>query len=198
MIGFDYPANLHARRHGPEGYEDYESYRDWLRDEFTFRCVYCLQREQWYPRRGAYHIEHFIPISSDDSGKCLYSNLLYACASCNLAKSALAIPDPGSVAFGECLRVKDNGEIETLNSAGAKLVDVLLLNCEKNVKYRSRWIRALKALQVSDPDLFQEYLSFPDNLPDLRRKRVCRNTRPEGVNTCFFVQRECGTLPATY
>lgn len=37
-----YPANSHERRHGPLGYVDYKSYKPWLRDEFTFRCVYCL------------------------------------------------------------------------------------------------------------------------------------------------------------
>ena len=27
---FDYPATAHVRRHGPFGYQDYASYRDWL------------------------------------------------------------------------------------------------------------------------------------------------------------------------
>ena len=39
---FDYPAPQEKRRHGPSGYRNYESYRPWLRDEFDFRCVYCL------------------------------------------------------------------------------------------------------------------------------------------------------------
>jgi hypothetical protein len=45
---FDYAATAHVRRHGPFGYQDYESYRDWLRDEFSFRCVYCLKRIFWF------------------------------------------------------------------------------------------------------------------------------------------------------
>src|SRR5258708_6259440 len=44
---FQYPAAPHVRRHGPQGYADAASFRPWLRDEFTFRCVYCLQREVW-------------------------------------------------------------------------------------------------------------------------------------------------------
>jgi hypothetical protein len=47
MPPFDYPAVPLVRSHGPLGYSDYESYRAWLRDEFAFRCVYCLSREQW-------------------------------------------------------------------------------------------------------------------------------------------------------
>ena len=42
---FSYPAAVHVRRHGPQGYADYASYRPWLRDEFAFRCVYCLLRD---------------------------------------------------------------------------------------------------------------------------------------------------------
>jgi hypothetical protein len=44
---FDYPAVQLVRIHGPLGYNDYSSYRAWLRDEFAFRCVYCFSREQW-------------------------------------------------------------------------------------------------------------------------------------------------------
>jgi hypothetical protein len=44
---FNYPDPRSGRRHGPVGYASYRSYRPWLRDEFTFRCVYCLKREQW-------------------------------------------------------------------------------------------------------------------------------------------------------
>lgn len=53
LTPFAYPAAPHARRHGPQGYANYPEYKDWLRDEFTFRCVYCREREQWYPSRAA-------------------------------------------------------------------------------------------------------------------------------------------------
>jgi hypothetical protein len=42
---FDYPEPKADRRHGPAKYTSYEYYRPWLRDEFAFRCVYCLKRE---------------------------------------------------------------------------------------------------------------------------------------------------------
>ena len=44
---FQYPSSPYTRRHGPCGYSDHTSYKPWLRDEFTFRCVYCLARERW-------------------------------------------------------------------------------------------------------------------------------------------------------
>src|SRR5260370_12266970 len=92
MIGFEYASIPHARRHGPAGYEDYNSYRDWLRDEFIFRGVYCLHREQWYHGGATFHIDHFVPVTADATGKSEYSNLLYACARCNKAKTALTTP----------------------------------------------------------------------------------------------------------
>jgi hypothetical protein len=58
---FDYPLAPHVRRHGPVGYADYASYRPWLRDEFSFRCVYCLLREQWGRVSGVFDIDHFEP-----------------------------------------------------------------------------------------------------------------------------------------
>ncbi len=59
---FVYPDTPHVRMHGPRGYEAYQSYKDWLRDEFTFRCVYCLERERWYPNgHAAFGVDHVKP-----------------------------------------------------------------------------------------------------------------------------------------
>ena len=46
-IAFRYPPSALVRRHGPAGYSDYASFRPWLRDDFSFRRVYCLIRERW-------------------------------------------------------------------------------------------------------------------------------------------------------
>jgi hypothetical protein len=199
MIGFEYSTSPHARRHGPGGYRDYGSYRDWLRDEFTFHCVYCLHREQWYSRSATFHIDHFVPVSIDPQGKCEYSNLLYACATCNEAKQdILGVPDPCKVAFHECLRITPEGRVVALNDDGEKLKQVLLLDSESNVRYRSRLMRTFEALQKTDAALYREYMGFPQDLPDLRAKRVPSNTKPVGAVNCYFALRESGKLPATY
>ena len=88
-------GRMFTRRHGPEGYTNYRSYRNWLRDEFAFRCVYCLHREQWYGRSGTFDLDHFVPTAADPEGELLYTNLLYAWRTCNRAKQAvLGLPDP--------------------------------------------------------------------------------------------------------
>ena len=51
---FDYPSAPHVRHHGPQGYLDYKHYKPRLRDDFSFRCVYCLCRETWFPDGEAY------------------------------------------------------------------------------------------------------------------------------------------------
>jgi hypothetical protein len=199
MGGFEYPTQPHIRRHGPGGYKDYESFRDWLRGEFTFRCVYCLHREQWYGRGVTFHIDHSNPVTADLQGECEYSNLLYACATCNEAKKAIPnVPDPCQVAFHGCLRIMPDGHVEALNADGAKLEQALGLNRPSNLRYRSRWMRALEALRTKEPDLYREFMGFPENLPDLRKKHVPRNTKPEGAKNCYFALRERGELPATY
>ena len=162
MLGFEYPKKPHTRRHGPEGYCDYESYRDWLRDEFTFRCVYCLHREQWYGRGAAFNIDHLVPLSEHPQASCEYTNLLYACATCNLAKHDIrGIPDPCLVAFGDCLRVRQNGEVEALNEHGMKLREILRLNKKSNVRGRSKMMRLLAHLKSTNIELYQEFRDFP-------------------------------------
>jgi len=199
MVGFEYPIGPHVRRHGPEGYDDYGSYRQWLRDEFKFRCVYCLHRELWEARGTTFHVEHSVPVKEYSAGECDYSNLLYACPTCNEAKKAvLGVPDPCKVPFHECLRILPDGKIETLNDEGRKLTEVLRLDNAKNVENRYRWMRTLQALGSADPALYREYMAFPGDLPDLRKKRVPKNTKPTGTESCYFVLRERGELPATY
>lgn len=197
--GFDYPTLPHTRRHGPAGYKTYESYREWLRDEFTFRCVYCLHREAWYGRPTAFNIEHVTPVSVAPYSSCHYENLVYACSTCNNAKRALLnIPDPDSVAFGDCLRVEPNGKIEALNSSGETLVDALRMNRPKSVSFRSKIIRILAALKNADKELYLQLLGFPEDLPDLRNAKAPENTKPDGAENCYFVQRENGCLPEKY
>src|ERR1017187_2717618 len=160
MNGFEYPTQLHVRRHGPAGYSNYESYRDWLRDDFLFRCVYCLHREQWYNRGAAFHIDHFVPVVSDAGSICEYTNLLYACAACNEAKNAiLGLPDPCKIPLGDCLCITAGGKVQSFNNHGEKLLQALCLNSPRSVAYRSRLMRILDALQKGAPELYQEMMS---------------------------------------
>src|SRR5690242_13065808 len=90
---FAYPLTPHRRKHGPHGYEHYERYRPWLRDEFCFRCVFCLYREQW-PSVQTWEIDHLHPMAKHAVKEKDYENLLELCRRCNGNKSAKVVPDP--------------------------------------------------------------------------------------------------------
>src|ERR1700693_1425858 len=124
MAAFLYPSQPHARRHGPRGYAGYESYRPWLRDEFCFRCVYCLLREQWGRVRGVYAIDHFLPVAHHPARVTDYDNLLYACATCNAAKGARAVPNPLVVLTSPAVRVAEDGTVQADSAQAAQLIEL--------------------------------------------------------------------------
>src|ERR1700740_558501 len=97
MDPFTYPAAPHVRRHGPQDYAGTESFRPWLRDEFCFRCVYCLVREQWGLVPGVFGIDPSLPVASHADKVLSYDNLLYCCATCNGAKGKRRLPNPEKV-----------------------------------------------------------------------------------------------------
>src|SRR5580658_5616890 len=85
---FQYPQQVHVRRHGPLGYVNYQSYKPWLRDEFQFRCVYCLWRECWLSvGEEAFSVDHLQPRAEAPNRICEYNNLVYACCRCNSVKT---------------------------------------------------------------------------------------------------------------
>jgi len=197
LRAFEYPRERHIRRHGPKGYNAYESFRPWLRDEFTFRCVYCLDRERW--TRSTFHLDHVVPQAIRPEKSLEYDNLVYSCAKCNLAKGGTRLPlGPDEVAFGQALKVEDDGRIVALTPVGESLRDVLLLDSDENTGYRARWLHVLRILFESERELYRAYMGFPDDLPDLSARHPKSNTRPEGVAQSWYAKRAKGELPSTY
>jgi 5-methylcytosine-specific restriction endonuclease McrA len=86
-VQLSYPLTAHQRRHAPAGYKNYQDFKPWLRDEFLFRCVYCLERERWYPNRAdSFSVDHVQPKSRVPERLFDYSNLVYTCSRCNSSK----------------------------------------------------------------------------------------------------------------
>jgi hypothetical protein len=199
MIPFIYPPVPHVRRHGPAGYADHASYRAWLRDEFSFRCVYCLLREQWCRLRGVFDVDHFLPVINRPDLAVDYDNLLYACTSCNLVKRDQIIPDPLLVLTSASVQVSEDGRLHTENPEAACLIDILGLNMDDAVEFRMTWIGIVVLAANGDPDLHRKLLGFPADLPDLRPlKPPGGNTRPEGVRASWHARRERGELLGSY
>ncbi len=205
---FEYPDTAHSRRHGPAGYEDYDSFKDWLRDEFAFRCVYCLFRERWYPSGyRSFSVEHVIPRSEDREGTSQrdYDNLVYACNRCNAFRVVEKILNPNHEAFNSHLKVdEENGSIQGLTDEGEKTIRVLKLNDPILRDHRRRAFMVLD-LKRENPDnltvhdLFVQVFSYPDDLPDLRKLRPPKGNMKSGSEeTCYFALRECGGLGEVY
>lgn len=198
-VPFEYPASPHQRRHGPRGYLDYASYRPWLRDEFIFRCVYCLQRERWVPPAAALEIDHFLPVAVNPERTIDYDNLLYSCSTCNAAKRARLLPDPTAVLLRDAIRVDPDGTLHALTLDAERLVILLALDSPTYTEFRLLWIGIVAMAERHAPDLYQRLMGFPADLPDLGSLRPpAGNSRPDGVGTSYQQLRERGQLPATY
>jgi hypothetical protein len=199
MSAFDYPMTPLARIHGPQGYAAYESYRPWLRDEFCFRCVYCLSRERWGRETGEYALDHFTPQKASPHLALTYDNLVYACTRCNLTKSAQVVPDPATELTAGSVRVQPDGTLEGLSDDARSLILKLDLNNPQIVSWRILWIRIAELAAEHDEILLKRIMGFPDDIPDLSRLRPPGgNSRPEGVANSHFARLSGGELSDTY
>ena len=129
-MAFRYPRRRHVRRHGPRGYRDYRSYKPWLRDEFDFRCVYCLWCERWCADGDhAFSVDHLLPRTTHPQRLCDYDNLVYACCQCNaLKQEAPPVLDPCEEALGHHLEIHTDGSVRALTEHGAKQIALCRLN----------------------------------------------------------------------
>jgi len=200
---FRYPAAEHETRHGPSWYTDDADYKPWLRDEFDYRCVYCLCRETWMPDgHRAFSVEHLIPRSRAISPS-EYASLAYACCVCNATRCADPLPLHPSAAPGLHLEILADGTARPLSLVGAAFIRLCGLQRPDLVSFRKRMLDTVALLAASDradaADLLRSYLSYPDDLPDLSRlKPPGGNAREEGKRQSAFARRLRGELPATY
>jgi hypothetical protein len=166
---FDYPQPQGERRHGPANYAAYESYRPWLRDEFAFRCVYCLKRETWGQVTADFDLDHFAPQSLNPLLRLDYLNLIYSCWRCNAVKRDTQL-----------------------------LIRQLDLNSPRLKSWRVMWMRIVALAKDRDTDLYFQLVGFPKDLPDLSKQRPPLNTRQESLEQCWFARRQRGELPPEY
>ncbi|MCI0641511.1 MAG: hypothetical protein L0Y72_12475 [Gemmataceae bacterium] len=195
---FDYPAAQHVRRHSPRGYADYSSFRPWLRDEFSFRCVYCLLREQW-ARHGSFGADHFLAVAHHPQKATDYDNLLYACVTCNAVKSDRLLPNPVRVLLRNSVQVAADGHIHTDDAAAAHLIELLGLDSDHSNEFRMLWIGIIALAAKHDPALHRRLMGFPADLPNLARLRPPGgNKRPLGIEESHHAKKLRGTLPDFY
>lgn len=200
---FAYPDEPHSRRHGPV-YTSYKTYKDWLRDEYVFRCVFCLRREVWLDGHNSFSVEHLKPYDLAPELDCVYTNLVYSCIRCNSFKQTKwPILNPDRNAYASHFRVRDDGTIEGLTRDGKRMIRFLRLDHPKLNEFRRQRIFKIQALSSKRDDaelalILRDELRYPTDLPDLDSMTPVRNTRPDGVHQCFFERRRRGELEETY
>ncbi len=201
---FAYPSTPHRRKHGPSGYKNYQEYKDWLRDEFNFHCVYCLTRERWYPSgQAAFSVDHILSRSTHPQLELVYDNLVYACLRCNSSKQDRTTLDPTTTALGEHIRVRSDGRMSALTRVGRAYLSLFDLNHPALVEMRLGKLLLLQLkrkhpLESRIEKLFAHAFGYPEDLPDLRAKRPRTNRRPDGLNLNHFQQRAEGALSQVY
>ncbi|HLK60176.1 MAG TPA: HNH endonuclease [Chthonomonadaceae bacterium] len=70
-------------------YRDHRQYRDLLRQDFQFRCAYCLTQEFFLGGEAGCEIDHHHPLHGPHGRpdlEAIYSNLYWSCAECNSNK----------------------------------------------------------------------------------------------------------------
>ncbi len=201
---FDYPTVVHRRRHAPAGYANYQSYKEWLRDEFAFRCVYCLVRERFHPPPGENHfgVDHVRNQVDHPDLACAYDNLVYACNTCNALKQNSTLIDPCATPFSEHLWIAPDGAAQAKSPEGRILIKALRINKQDRIDFRSRLFRLLR-ICVEHPRsetarLFRRLFDYPDSLPNLAALKPPANPKAEAVRDCCFERRRGGELEETY
>ena len=198
---FRFPLKPHCRLHGPQGHKSYTAYKQWLRDEFAFRCVYCLTRERWSADgQNRFSIDHIKPKSRHRKLITDYDNLVYACQRCNTLKSAkLGLPDPCQTNLSKHLKLLHSAKFVGLTPEGKRLVEYLRLNAPERVSDRRMQLYFFQTPARHPKEILDSTFGYPEDLPDLVKLKPPKgNSRPEGVKASHYVRRQRKELPDYY
>lgn len=202
---FRYANTPFSYAHGPSGYVNYQSFKPFLRDDFSYRCFFCLTRERWAPQgHEEFSVDHVQPQSIAPERMNDYNNLLYACCSCNRIRQASPLPlDITDECLADHVEVDADGSIAARTATGRALIRMCRLDRPLLTASRKRVIKMLDVLIRLDSheatELVTEILGWPVDLPNLRTKKPPGgNVKPEGIASCCYERRQCGELPALY
>lgn len=119
----------------------YKPYKSQLRIDFHNSCGYCGGDDFWLGGKRGFHIDHFKPKSLFADLEAEYSNLVYSCPFCNIAKSndwnEQGYIDPCVDDFDNHLQRNEVGQIVPKSDIGNYMYDKLKLNL---LRHRLIWI----------------------------------------------------------
>lgn len=190
-----YPV-LSERRHGPSKYAEYGDYRPWLRDEFEFRCAYCLVRENWCRGRRIFELDHQASQVSLPELSLVYENLAYSCRDCNGIKNASNFTQ---IPTDQDLVINEDGTIASTSSLGKIAIGLFYLDGQEITDFRAFIIRSLRnSILCNDVSNIKQLLGYPKKLPNLGRLRPPQNSKPDGILQSAYERRKRNELPDYY
>lgn len=198
---FQFRDKPHCRVHGPQGHKNYTAYKQWLRDEFEFRCVYCLTRELWSSDgHNRFSADHVKPKSMHKKLTNDYDNLVYACGRCNTLKAAkLGLPDPCETSLKKHLKLLRSGHFVGKTPEGKHLIGYLRLNAAERVNDRSIRIYAFDSQERTPENILSAHFGYPPDLPDLAKLKPPKgNSRPDGLKTSHYIRQQQKKLGPYY
>jgi HNH endonuclease len=176
LVVFSYPKELHRRGPDPGPYSSYRRYKPHLRREFRGACIYCRLRDT-LRHEDTFAVEHYLPKSKYPELETTWSNLFYACSTCNSRKHDYVAPPDSHKYFPN---PADHRMFEHLRYVGAKVE-----------AHSPTGEFALEELDLNEPDLL-DYRQFyarlvSKTLDDVRElveiveaERLATATAPHG------------------
>lgn len=166
MNPFIYPKTIHRRKFQPAQYGTYQPYKPILKKEFSSQCVYC-RLPDGLKGYEAFGVDHYRPKSKQPTLKAVYSNLYYACNTCNRRKGSFwptpeqesegwFIPNPCDHTMFRHLQYK-SARVEAKTQAGKCADEKLDLNGPTDVEYRGFVLRLIDKL-VHEKELVESAL----------------------------------------
>ena len=89
--------DIKPRRSSPTIQTNYRRYKGSLEEDFSKCCGYCGVHHVYFGSGSGFHIDHFAPKSKFPELETEYTNLIYSCPICNIAKSNDWPSDNGSI-----------------------------------------------------------------------------------------------------
>jgi hypothetical protein len=174
------------RRSQPPQYRDYHSYKQILREDFQFRCAYCLTHEFFLGGEAGCVIDHHRPIRGKYGRPDLasvYTNLYLGCDECNEDKSD-TWPSEEEYARGERFidpceewgdhdlhwQIETDGTLTPLTPEGRYTNDVLMLWRDSLVDRRAQQFRDQEEFRALQAEL--DTANLPDNIKTILQARL--------------------------
>jgi hypothetical protein len=186
-----YPLVRHIRTLSPGPFKRYQLYKPFLQREFERQCIYCRTPDGSKSTDG-FSVEHYWPKSDFGHLQTVYSNLYYACVTCNRRKgnwypqaedrkADRFFPNPCDHVMTTHLRFLGD-EVKATSVAGKHALEKLMLNENEAVQHRLITRAAIEGLKTKRRSWRNTLSEIRDKLADVTGPKRAKLEKHE--HTC--------------